>query len=46
MFLQFSLLSNLYKVETWKKCGYTRRTLFVAWGEGLGLCELENTLEM
>ena len=33
---------TLYKIESRKKSGYTRPTLFVGWGEGLDLCELEN----
>ena len=38
---------DLYKVETQKKILDTRvRTLFVGWGEGLDLCELENAPEM
>ena len=37
---------TLYKVETRKNSGYTRPTLFVGWGEGLDLCELENAPEM
>ena len=36
---------TLYKVETRKNSGYTRPTLFVGWGEGLDLCELENAPE-
>ena len=28
-----------------KNSGYTRPTLFVGWGEGLDLCELENAPE-
>ena len=38
---------TLYKVETHEKnSGYRSPTLFVGWGEGLGLCELENAPEM
>ena len=36
---------TLYKVEK-KNSGDTRPTLFVAWGEGLDLCESENAPEM
>jgi len=34
----------LHPIQSWKpkkNSGYTRPTLFVGWGEGLGLCELE-----
>ena len=34
-----------YKVETRKNSAYKRATLFVGWGEGLDLCELENAPE-
>ena len=41
----FSLFSH--KVEIGKKTsGYTRPKLFVGWGEGLGLCEMDNVTEM
>ena len=41
------LSPTLFKVETHKKnSGYRSPTLFVGWGEGLGLCELENAPEM
>ena len=33
---------TVYNTETRKNSGYTRPTLFVGRGEGLGLCELEN----
>ena len=46
IFLQFSLPPPYTKLKFRKKCGYTRPTLFVGWGEGLGLCELENAPEM
>ena len=36
---------TLYKVETRKTSGNTRPTVFVGWGEGLDLCELENAPE-
>ena len=36
---------TLYKVETRKNSGNTRPTVFVGWGEGLDLCELENAPE-
>ena len=47
------LISNIWscsspsppKVETGKISGYTRLKLFVGWGEGLYVCELENTPE-
>ena len=35
-----------YTVKLGKHSGYTRPTLFVEGREGLGLCELENALEM
>ena len=34
------------KLKLGKNSGYTRPTLFVGWGEGLDLCELENAPEM
>ena len=34
------------KLKVGKNSGYTRPTLFVGWGEGLDLCELENAPEM
>ena len=45
LFLAVLASPNLYKVETRKKSGYTRPTLFVGWGERLDLCELENAPE-
>ena len=34
-FSEFSSSSFLLnKVDTWKNCGYSRKTLFVGWGEG------------
>ena len=33
------------KLKLGKNSGYTRPTLFVGWGEGLDLCELENAPE-
>ena len=33
------------KLKLEKDFGYTHPTLFVGWGEGLELCELENALE-
>ena len=46
IFLQFSLPSPYTKLKLSKNSGYTCPTLFVGWGEGLHLCELENTPEM
>ena len=46
IFLQFSLFPPYTKLKLWKNSGYTHPTLFVGWGEGLGLCELENAPEM
>ena len=46
IFLQFSLLNPIQSLNSEKISGYTRPTLFVGWGEGLGLCELENAPEM
>ena len=45
IFLQFSLPPPYTKLNLWKNSGYTRPTLFVGWGEGLDLCELENAPE-
>ena len=49
-FSKFSCSSpSTHPVQSWiseKKTGYTRPTLFVGWGEGLDLCELENAPEM
>ena len=42
IFLQFSLPPG--PIQSWnseKNSGYTRPTLFVGWGKGLDLCELE-----
>ena len=36
---------HLFELKLWKNSGYTRPTLFVGWGEGLDLCELENAPE-
>ena len=44
--LQFSLPHTIKGWNSEKNSGYTRPTLFAGWGEGLGLCELENALEM
>ena len=46
IFLQFSLPPTYTKLKLGKNSGYTRPTLFVGWGEGLHLCELENAPEM
>ena len=46
IFLQFSLPPPYTKLKLGKNSGYTRPTLFVGWGEGLDLCELENAPEM
>ena len=46
IFLQFSLLPPYTKLKLGKNAGYMRPTLFVGWGEGLDLCELENASEM
>ena len=40
--LQFPLPPAYTKLKLGKNSGYTRPTLFVGWGEGLDLCELEN----
>ena len=45
IFLQFYLPPPYTKLKLGKKSGYTRPTLFVGWGEGLDLCELENAPE-
>ena len=37
---------HLFELKLWKNSGYTRPTLFVGWGEGLDLCELENAPEI
>ena len=39
--LQFSLPPPYTKLKLGKNSGYTPPTLFVGWGEGLDLCELE-----
>ena len=41
IFLQFSLPPPYTKLKLGKNSAYTRPTLFVGWGEGLDLCELE-----
>ena len=46
IFLQFSLPSPYTKLKLGKNSGYTRPTLFVGWGQGWDLCELENAPEM
>ena len=43
--LQFSLPPPYTKLKPGNNFGYTRPTLFVGWGEGLDLCELENVPE-
>ena len=45
IFLQSSLPPPYRKLKFGTNA-YTRPTLFVGWGEGLALCELENALEM
>ena len=49
-FSKFSCSSpSPHPIQSWdsgKNSGYTRPTLFVGWGEELGLCELENAPEM
>ena len=45
IFLEFSSPQPYTKLKLWKNSGYTRPTLFVGWGEGLDLCELENAPE-
>ena len=48
-FSKFSCSSpSPHPIQSWnseKNYGYTRPTLFVGWGEGLDLCELENAPE-
>ena len=48
-FSKFSCSSpSPHPIQSWnseKNSGYTRPTLFVGWGEGLYLCELENAPE-
>ena len=46
IFLQFSLPPPYTMLKLGQNSGYTRPTLFVGWGEGLDLCELENAPEM
>ena len=46
IFLQFSLPHPIQSWNSEKHSGYTRPALFVGWGEGLDLCELENAPEM
>ena len=43
---QFSLPPPYTKFKLVKKFGYTCPTLFVGWGEGLGMYEFENAPEM
>ena len=45
IFLQFSLPPLYTKFKLGKNSECTRPTLFVEWGEGLDLCELENAPE-
>ena len=45
IFLPFSLPPPYTKLKLGKNSGYTRPTLFVGWGEGWDLCELENARE-
>ena len=45
IFLPFSLPPPYTKLKLGKNCRYTRPTLFVGWGEGLDLSELENAPE-
>ena len=45
IFLQFSLPPPYTKLKLGKNSGYTRSTLFVRWGEGFDLYELENAPE-
>ena len=45
IFLQFSLPPPYAKLKLGKNSGYPRPTVFVGWGEGLVLCELENAPE-
>ena len=46
IFLHFSLPWPYTKMKLGKNSEYTRPTLFVRWGEGLELWELENAPEM
>ena len=45
IFLQFSLPPPYTKLKLGKNSGYMHPTMFVGWGEGLDLCELENASE-
>ena len=45
IFLEVSFPPPYTKLKLWKNSGYARPTLFVGWGEGLDLCELENAPE-
>ena len=45
IFLQFSLPPPYTKLKLGKNSGYMHPTLYVGWGEGLDLCELENAPE-
>ena len=45
IFLRFALPPPYTKLKLEKDSGYTRPRLFVGWGEGLDLCELENAPE-
>ena len=45
IFLPFSPPPPYTKLKLGKNCRYTRPTLFVEWGEGLDLSELENAPE-
>lgn len=45
-FQQFPLPPPCTKLKLGKNSGYTRPTLFVGWGEGLDLYELQNAPEM
>ena len=46
MFLQFSPPPHYTKLKLRKNSGYKCPMLFVGWGEGLGMCELENAPPM
>ena len=46
IFLQFSPPHPIQSWKSEKNSGYTRPTLFVGWGEGLDLGELENAPDM
>ena len=46
IFLRSSLLPTYTKLKHEKNSGYTRPLLFVGWGKGWDLCELENAPEM